>query len=42
MTGADGVEEVGVAGAIAGDGFGTLAAARFMRIISPPFAALQS
>ena len=42
MMGTDGVEVAGVVGAVAGDGFGTLAAARFMRIISPPFAALQS
>ena len=42
MMGADGVEVVGVAGAVAGDGFGVLWATRFKRKISPPFAALQN
>ena len=40
--GAEGVEVVGVAGAVAGDGFGALWAARFKCRISPPFAALQN
>ena len=39
---AEGVEVASVAGAVAGDGFGPLRAARFKRKISPPFVALQN